>query len=66
MTAPCKDCPDRHYKCHSECGRYKEFRKQCDNVRKQMQLESLARKIDIDRAIQRKEYHRKKQHHDVK
>lgn len=66
MTAPCKDCPDRHYKCHSECERYKEFRKHCDNVRKQMQLESLSRKIEIDRAIRTKEYHRKKQHHDIK
>ena len=25
MTAPCKDCPDRHYKYHSECEKYKAF-----------------------------------------
>ena len=66
MTAPCKDCPDRHYKCHSECERYKEFRKQCDDVRKQMHLDSLGRKIEIDRAIKRQEYHRKRQHTDKK
>ena len=27
MTAPCKDCSDRHTGCHSECEKYKEFDK---------------------------------------
>ena len=22
MKPPCKDCPDRHLNCHSECSRY--------------------------------------------
>lgn len=22
MKPPCKDCPDRHITCHSECTRY--------------------------------------------
>lgn len=23
--APCKNCPDRHLGCHSDCEKYKEF-----------------------------------------
>lgn len=26
MTAPCKDCPDRHTACHDTCEKYKAFR----------------------------------------
>ena len=66
MTAPCKDCPDRRFKCHSECERYREFRKRCDDMRERERLDNLGRKIEIDRAIQRKEYHRKKYHTDKK
>ena len=25
IKAPCKDCPDRHQNCHSECDKYKAF-----------------------------------------
>lgn len=25
MTAPCKDCQDRHEGCHGECERYKAY-----------------------------------------
>ena len=66
MTAPCKDCPDRHYKCHSECERYREFKKHCDDMRERERLDNLVRRIEIDRAIQRKEYHRTKHHTDKK
>lgn len=24
---PCKDCTKRHFKCHSECDGYKQFKK---------------------------------------
>lgn len=30
--APCKDCPDRHQGCHSECEKYLEFRKERDEL----------------------------------
>ena len=66
MTAPCKDCPDRRAHCHSCCERYKEFRKRCDDMRERERLDNLARRIEIDRVIQRKEYHRKKHHTDKK
>lgn len=25
MKAPCKDCPDRHPNCHSQCEAYQEY-----------------------------------------
>ena len=48
MTAPCKDCADRHFKCHSCCERYKEFRKRCDDMRERERLDNLGRKIEIN------------------
>jgi hypothetical protein len=33
-TSPCKDCPDRHEKCHSACEKYLEYRKQIDEINK--------------------------------
>ena len=43
LNSPCKDCPDRHYLCHSECEKYLEFKKQNDALRekrmKQNQLD---------------------------
>ena len=30
--APCKDCPDRHQGCHSECEKYIAFRKERDEL----------------------------------
>ena len=26
ITAPCKDCPNRHPHCHGECEAYKTFK----------------------------------------
>lgn len=26
MKPPCKDCPDRHLNCHSECSRYPRWK----------------------------------------
>ena len=34
LTAPCKDCPDRYPKCHTECEKYIEFRKNRDEYLK--------------------------------
>lgn len=25
MDVPCKDCTERHLRCHGECEKYKEF-----------------------------------------
>lgn len=39
MQAPCKDCPDRHYLCHSTCEKYREFRKHRDFILEQKRKE---------------------------
>ena len=31
--SPCKDCSERHMKCHGECSKYIEFRRICDEKR---------------------------------
>ena len=33
MQAPCKNCPDRHYLCHSQCEKYKAFQAFCEERR---------------------------------
>lgn len=33
---PCKDCPDRHPGCHSDCERYLEFKSYKDAERSEM------------------------------
>ena len=40
LKAPCKDCPERHYLCHSECEKYLEYKKQNDALREQRLKES--------------------------
>lgn len=32
MKAPCKDCDRRKFLCHSQCEKYKEFKKQLAEV----------------------------------
>ena len=41
MTAPCKDCTDRHPLCHSECERYKAFDAECQERRAKRQMELM-------------------------
>jgi hypothetical protein len=31
--SPCKNCVDRHLKCHSTCEKYLAFRKELDDLR---------------------------------
>lgn len=33
MQAPCKDCPDRRYLCHSTCEKYIAYNKYREEVR---------------------------------
>lgn len=28
MTTPCKECPNRHVSCHTDCEQYREFAEQ--------------------------------------
>lgn len=33
MKPPCKDCPDRHLNCHSECIRYLRWKEHLKALR---------------------------------
>lgn len=33
MNAPCKNCSDRHYKCHSECEKYIAYNSEREKIR---------------------------------
>lgn len=35
MTAPCKDCPDRHPLCHSECEKYLAYKAEREEQRRE-------------------------------
>ena len=41
ITAPCKDCPDRHINCHSSCERYAEYKKKNNEQREKDYKERL-------------------------
>ena len=49
---PCKDCSRRHFKCHSECEDYKEFRQALDErnalIRQERLRENDLRAVAID------------------
>ncbi len=38
MVAPCKDCPERHPLCHSECPKYLEYRAERDEMCRQRRI----------------------------
>ena len=35
----CKDCPDRHYLCHSDCERYLKWKQEHDELQAKIQAE---------------------------
>lgn len=39
MNAPCKGCPDRYPACHDHCPKYQEYHAQCEERRRQKQLD---------------------------
>ena len=61
---PCKDCPDRHIGCHSDCERYLAWRKVYDERNSKVFNErSKSRAVDkylIDRSIKVKAEYRRK------
>lgn len=42
ITAPCRDCTDRHMNCHSECNKYKEWKQELDVVKEQVLVKRIA------------------------
>ena len=49
MKVPCKNCPDRHSKCHSECEKYKKFIAENEKRKSCMRAENDLLGIDIGR-----------------
>jgi len=41
-AAPCKNCPNRHVGCHSQCDDYKDWRAERDKVLEIKRLENSA------------------------
>ena len=48
IQSPCKDCPNRHLKCHSECQKYQDYRK---NLEAEKSLIKLEKEIDTYQKI---------------
>jgi len=40
MSAPCYNCPDRHYKCHSSCEKYAEYTALRERIREEQRQQS--------------------------
>ena len=56
----CKGCTERHEGCHSQCERYKAFRKKLDEKNERKRLENEAKYSLIEQAQRRKEERRRK------
>jgi hypothetical protein len=36
MKAPCKECAERHYKCHVECVQYKAWKAEQEKIKEHL------------------------------
>lgn len=41
-TCPCRDCKNRNAICHSDCGKYKEWRKNYDAEMKEAKKRNVS------------------------
>ena len=48
ITAPCKDCADRHVGCHSSCEKYQAFHRENEA---RLEAQRMARVLDYDDAF---------------
>ncbi len=46
LKTPCMDCTDRHIACHSECDKYKEFKENNEQIKK-----DIRQKADIQNRL---------------
>ena len=70
ILSPCKGCPDRYTACSDYCPKYKEFRRQLDEVKARVAAEKAAEhgcfviaagfKDGIDRERKRVNYKKKR------
>lgn len=56
IKAPCKNCEDRHFKCHGECDRYKEFVAQNNLERKDLTKYAELNEVRKDRQTKEMKY----------
>lgn len=54
MNAPCRNCPDRHVNCHSQCGRYTAFISEVHEVNERKRKELNGNRISVSRGRVRK------------
>lgn len=58
MTAPCKNCEDRYFACHSQCRDYIDFRGKRDKALEDKQIVMNDRKAEVDRVMKIRKYKR--------
>lgn len=56
----CKDCPDRHLHCHSECDRYKDYRTRKDEENKRIKREKNIYNYEKETYVRLKKLNSKK------
>ena len=59
VDSPCKDCPDRHMRCHCECEKYKVYKAESDRKRAEVNLEKAKKFNDIGYIKDSQERYRK-------
>lgn len=42
ITAPCRDCIDRHMNCHASCVKYIEWRQDMDAMKEKITVKKIA------------------------
>lgn len=47
-VAPCRDCSERKYLCHSSCDKYIDFKKYKDNIAEKRKEEANAKNASIE------------------
>ena len=47
MTAPCKDCTERHPLCHAECPKYIAYRAERDEMCRQRKIHREAETVRV-------------------
>ena len=40
LNTPCKDCTERHIACHSECEKYKAYKENYEQIKKDIRKEA--------------------------
>lgn len=41
ISSPCKNCEDRHYKCHGECCKYNKYLEEKNKLNKKIEKEKM-------------------------